>query len=305
MFLKVQVTESFRDVVSPCTQCGADRSHQLSRSYLGLKFLGFIPARYANLEYQQRCLGCGKMSIIPAPAGMPPLPAMYRFGWIVVMVLVIGGVALYFQRMGACSHRKTDPKVARALSNTDRHYANVALVKPLVDKIDAATMRCIDAVDELQKGMLPSVLTMPKQAPANTGALRGAVVYPHMRDGEGLFPRGPLFSVKPGGPCGIDVSPEFDLYSAGRHPDILVDVSAEVAKVTALVTQTTIPPVVVITAWQCKATCNASAAWISTADKKVLAVARAMVKPLSATMSEGPKREMLEKALLAEVAQWK
>ena len=305
MFLKVTVTESFRDVVQPCAQCGVERTQQLSRTYLGLKFLGFIPARYANLEYQQRCLGCGKTTVIPAPAGMPPVPAMYRFGWIVVMGLVIGGAALYFQRMGACSHAKRDPKVAQHLADNDRHQANVKLALTLVDKINAATMRCIDSIDELQKGMLPALLTMPTQAPATTDALRGAVVFSQTRDGEGLFPSSAIFNNKHGGPCGIDVSPEFELYSTRRQPDTVVDITAEIAKLETVVTKTALPSVVVVTAWECKATCNASAAWISTADKKVLAVARAMVKPLSATMSEGPKREMLEKALVAEVAKWK
>jgi hypothetical protein len=83
----------------------------------------------------------------------------------------------------------------------EHHEANAKLA--LVDKINAAPGRCIDSVDELQKGMLPSLLTMPKQAPATIDALRGAVVFSQTRDGEGLFPSGLRFNVNPGGPCEV------------------------------------------------------------------------------------------------------
>jgi len=306
VFLKVQVTESFRDVVQPCAQCGADRSHLLSRSYLGLKFLGFIPARYASLEYQQRCVGCGKTSVIPAPAGMPPVPAMYRYGWIVVMGLVIGGAALYFQRMGACSHHKTTtPKVHVPQNDAEWHAANERLVAALRPAMDDAERSCNDTMAALAKELLPNIMTTPVQVPANPAALQGAVVMPHTRDGNGIFPSGPMFHMRSLGPCKWDVSKEFGDYVYHTPPNNVVDLTAEVEKLKGPAGKTSVPAVAVVTEWQCAATCDATAAWISTADKKVLAVARATVKPTAPKMTDEQKRDMLQKALEAEVAQWK
>jgi hypothetical protein len=293
-------TDQLGTVQGTCPHCARAGSNQLERGYTTLDLLGFLPARYAGLTYRQRCMGCGQVFEVAPPDGAPPMPFAYRFGWILIVLAVVGGCSLYFARMGACGGTSSpkDPAVAAKAYDTKRQDEAIAAARPLVAALRSAESACMSQVLDVQRAVAPDPLAFKDRAPTDIAPLKEAK--PFALPGEGGMLVDPWW-VQTDPLCKINISKDLAAYGAGSHLPSFMDVDHELTSVRAKLA-TLAPAVVVVTAWRCSKVCRAGAVWISIPDKKVLAATIA-----ETAKAEKPSAEVMEvlAAALRAQSDWK
>jgi hypothetical protein len=312
---RVPRTQVLAPVQVQCPRCYQMAVHQVARHYFSVHVY-FIPMFSAGTEHEYICSSCYLSRQGPVPAGAISKPFLHRFGCLVFVVLPILGLILYMtvdkwltrQHWAALEAEQKAKEEERAALKAKTDEV-VTAARGAKSALEAARKKCSQTIDDVINALPKKVkvVDMPAQKAADPAALAGAgyVVIKTTGGGYIPIPDSKYFGKQA---CFVEIPKELD--DAARYnaigafvaPETILDQAKalnEQAKALA------VPPAIVVTELSCpnaRKKCAGTAVWMSTADKKTLAVVR--VEKAVEHNGEKQDREALATLLKDETAKW-
>jgi hypothetical protein len=300
LITRAQRSQRFPNVPVECTKCGHRGPAALERRWVSVHAY-FVPVGHHNVEHVYTCGACGQEFAGPPAAGVPAVPFMHRFGLLVFVGAILGGLVLVIAvpiisgNMRRASY-EAEQRATKEATDASTHAKAAA---------DAAEKRCFATLNQALNAAFPKgVIKAPAMPPpADASPLRGApfVTIKHAVSIAMPRPREAYFGP---GACSLDVPPHVEAYAQhttrGLDPEKALAGAKQLEDAAARLA----PPEVVVAAdYSCPKTCVAAAGWFSVREKRVLAVVR-VTKPMNHLGYDGDANEIAP-LLGAATASWK
>jgi hypothetical protein len=258
-----------------CRSCGSEAPLAVERRWLSLRPY-YIPMGSGQLEHIYTCPTCHATYPGPPPTGAPPLPFMDRFGLLIFISVVLGGLMMLVIVPATISHYRAKRYRAEQETSERESKALERAAKQAKEHAESATKRCFDAINASLHAAYPKGLmnAAPLQ-PTDLAPLRGAGFVAVGEFTKMPIPRGPLF-----GPpaCQLEVPKSVSAWASyGSTAYGHAETFDDAARLEKQALATVAPPVFGTTAYRCTQAkgCVGVVAWTSLADHKPLAVLRA------------------------------
>ena len=199
------------------------------------------------------------------------MPLRYRFGWVLVLALVIGACALYFQRMGACDHRSGGVGYSTPVPESEHASEMRRLAHTVLVERDAASKSCSDQLDAVQAEVAPRLFDVRASLPVRA-EVADAALRPNTANPEWVTPGDALFGTL--STCLVPFPEPLESVANDRPHDESVDVTEQIKAARAAIAKLAPRAVLVATDYVCAKQCTAVAVWISVRDKKLLGAVR-------------------------------